>query len=937
MSATISESAKCPFCLVSVFYNSSSLLNHLTSCVVELYTKDPTSFACSMCSAPLPSLLPALAHVQSCGSDYCAYFFKQLKIKSSPTDTPPNVVSLSHPISHPFHLPIKDPFPPDEQENSRRGAFTALFIERHSSYCDHDPTTPRLMTTTWDFIYHRSMQKVPSGSNHDGFRRGKHYTAQRHVIRRLELLNLPYDDASVAQIVEMDNMLHLDFLRVGKQYFNKFVFDHFQQVLLRYSQYDQQQPCPTGRFKVRGNHFNIYDSRAMASVELMRHDNPVFYQLLYQSYRCVRYALKSEHQAKIFCEWLCKGRNITITERPLTDGPHLKNWARREVSDSIDQSFNTCFSRLSKKFVSQHSLKYPPCLKSQTSILTPTVSVVDHLSSNSSFSTTNESVEDADASFSLGITHDNAHLATCGMGPVTSTANQFPPISNIKQEGYNNMQAYPPIYSHPRTSQTLPSTSKKNISITPTAPPNIGTVLDTQILVNLSSGMSSRSPGITNSTLSTDELTGASCPPTVLNPSSTTVYLDSSSNSYSPDNTSPLPAANQAVSTTTQPPLNSQSEASSSNINTSQKSPTSPSGTVAKKTILCLGDPKELGSPLSDVSVLFSSIAESNNLSIAVKAVAAKKLALLQAKKKKNGDEPTTSVNDNHPIAVSDSTATDAHAISNKQTSELPCTTKPCLVNENLIPKGPSLEPTNLGVDNTAGSVLNSITTILPSSSNRSQPNLIIVSSNTVSNKLMQSPLRNKLQSGGSSPNQLTGSKLMKRPPKSNKLQSTGSSLTKLATKNTKTISRFNKPTTLTKNKNTRSSPARLIGSTSGVAKQSTKKRSGNIASNGLCPIHVQDTSTLLEVHQPMHLSYLYDLSLCGGYDKLVDGLNSSCSRVTNTTSNIIFVCKKCDLLPPGDSTRFFFCNHCHGQYHSKNMANCQPPTRTRRSYDRNL
>ena len=96
-----------------------------------------------------------------------------------------------------------------------------------------------------------------------------------------------------------------------------------------------------------------------------------------------------------------------------------------------------------KKYVSLHSLKNPPCLKSKTSILTPNESFVDHLSSNFSFSTTNKSVEESDASFPLGSSHDNVHLSTGGMGPVTSTVNQFCPFSDIKQEVHNHMQAYP--------------------------------------------------------------------------------------------------------------------------------------------------------------------------------------------------------------------------------------------------------------------------------------------------------------------------------------------------------------------------------------------------------------------------------------------------------------------------------------------------------------
>ena len=892
MSSKIAPSAKCPFCLLSVFYTSSSLLHHLTSCVVERYTKDPAAFACSMCNAPLPSLLPALAHVQCCGSEYCAYFFKSLTIKSLTNDTPPDVVRLSHPVSHPFHLPIKDPFPPDEQEKNIRGDLTALFIERHPSYCDHDPTTPRSMTTTWDFIYHRAMQKSPSGSNHDGFRRGKDYTAKRHVTRRLESLNLPYDDVSVAQIVAMDNMLHLYFLRVGKQYFNKFVFDHFQQVLLRYSQFDQQLPCPTGRFNVRGNNFNLNDSRAIASEELTRYDNPVTYQLLYQSFLCVRSSLKSEHQAKIFCGWLCKGRNITITERSLIDGPSLQNWARREVSDSIDQCFGTCFGRLTQKFVSQHSLKKPPRVKLETSIITPNDSMVDHISSNSSFSSTNESVEDSEDSCPLAIVHDNVHLATCGMGPITSTANQFPPFSNIKPEVYNPMQAYPPIYSRPRRSPTLVSTLENNPIVTTKAPIIIGGGLDTQLSVNLSADLSSRSSVATNSTVSTVELTRHSLSPTGLNVSTTSHNSESAVESHSPENISLVSAATQAVLNTTQLPINSNSEELSSTITASNQSPN-----------LTSINPKES----NVVSLITHTIADSNNLSIAVKAVAAQKLALLHAKKKKNKAETNKSATDNHVVI-----ATDVLVTVNKQNNKLPATTKQTVVIDHVTQESLSSVHTKSAIDNLTGVVLDSTDTNFSVTRNELLPNNEIGNSNKGSQH--SNLLRNR-----------------------NKVKSVGSSFDQVNSNNSTTISRGTNPTARTISKKTRSNKTLILVPGSGVSKSSNKKRSGSAASNGLCHIHGHEDCTLLEVHQPLHIKYAYDLSLCAGFDKLVDAPKSSCSRVTATSSNQVFVCKMCNLLPPGDSSRFFFCNHCNGQYHSKNMTNCLPPTRTRRTYDRNL
>ena len=507
--SSIMAPVKCPFCIVSSFVDSPTLLAHLRHCVIERHRdiQAPDIFTCRMCTLPLPSMMDAIQHVGNCGIRFCGYVFADPTLQVS--DVPVSEVHLNEPPAPNFHFPTDNPFVPGPAEIHRRGSLTARFLLLTKYFDSYTQVGPQLIAS-WDFLYHRHMKR-PGPKNPDlrtvSPNRGKNYSQKMHVKRRLVSLSTEFTDIDIDEICVLDRELGLDYSMVARRYLDYFIFKHFSESIKRLKEWDAQchPPNGSGKYQAQRTIHNITDVRASARHHLLRHENPVFFHVLERTYTCVRFTLNSSNVLRTFSDWINEGRSITVLERSSTFPP-VSNFLVRAIKDVIDQHSRVLYHRVPKAQIIQFGLlgAYRPkvvATSSATSSNQPTRgSHLDSDSAGSSLSsapTTNSSssarsymqvhknmvspassnnhfpaldnspinmhdvkMEDLRSSFvegssdndSLGIPHTNNDVATGGMGIVNTPELPF----TFDEDKPSPSYSYSPLIAEAHDSQ--PST-----------------------------------------------------------------------------------------------------------------------------------------------------------------------------------------------------------------------------------------------------------------------------------------------------------------------------------------------------------------------------------------------------------------------------------------------------------------------------------------------
>ena len=93
--------------------------------------------------------------------------------------------------------------------------------------------------------------------------RGKNYSQNMHVKRRLVSLSTEFTDIDINEICVLDRELGLDYSMVARRYLDYFIFKHFSESIKRLKEWDAQCHPPNGSSKYQAQRtiFNIADAR----------------------------------------------------------------------------------------------------------------------------------------------------------------------------------------------------------------------------------------------------------------------------------------------------------------------------------------------------------------------------------------------------------------------------------------------------------------------------------------------------------------------------------------------------------------------------------------------------------------------------------------------------------------------------------------------------